>query len=394
MSITTPLLVSLLANTAPTAPEPPRWEELHRHIEARVQADVARAEQHMKLAMEQVREVELQRLPADLFAGFELGRERVVKGAPYCADAVHETIQPLADGNRIVRKQSTRLCRDGEGRTRREVQRTQGDSQGDKLVYFRDPVAKESWVYNPESKAVRRLLGGVGMAWADVDHEAWQRWGREFSQRMREHFKDLPRPPVPPQAPKAPNAPNTPDAPAAPQAKPEPAVVVETDVTVKGAEGEPRRQRDVRVIRLSDLPAGVHMAPLPPMPPMPPMPALAGPGWSWGQFAPRGEAVVTPLPAKEIEGVKVTGERSTWTIEAGKLGNEKPIVISREVWTSPELSLTVYSRDFDPRSGEVVYRLQNIKRGEPDAALMKLPAEAKKPERHERRPAEPARKSS
>ena len=76
----------------------------------------------MKLAMDQVREVELKRLPADLFAGFELGRERVVKGAPYCADAVHETIQPLADGNRIVRKQSTRLCRDGEGRTRREVQ--------------------------------------------------------------------------------------------------------------------------------------------------------------------------------------------------------------------------------------------------------------------------------
>ena len=390
MSITTPLLVSLLANAAPAAPEPPRWEELHRHIEARVQADVARAEQQVKRAMEQVREVELQRLPADLFAGFELGRERVVKGAPYCADATHETIQPLADGNRIVRKQSTRLCRDGEGRTRREVQRTQGAGKGDKLVYFRDPVAKEAWIYNPETKAVRRLLGGGGMAWAQGDHEAWQRWGREFSQRMREQFKDLPRPPQPPQPPKAQ------EAPAAPKA-PEPAVVVETDVMVKGAEDEPRRQRDVRVIRLSDLPAGVHMAPLPPMPPMPPMPALVGQGWSWGHFAPRGEPVVTALPAKEIEGVKVTGERSTWTIEAGKLGNEKPILITREVWTSPELSLTVHSRDFDPRSGEVLYRLHNIQRGEPDAALMRLPADAKKPERterQERRPAEPARKSS
>jgi len=370
MSITTPLLVSLLANAAPAAPEPPRWEELHRHIEARVQADVARAEQQVKRAMEQVREAELQRLPADLFAGFELGRERVVKGAPYCADAVHETIQPLADGNRIVRKQSTRLCRDGEGRTRREVQR--GDEG--KLVYYRDPVAQEAWVYNPETQAVRRLLGGSGMSWAQADHQAdqqaWQRWSREFSQRMREHFKELPRPPQPPKAP------TTPDA-----AQPEPAVVLETDVRVQHADGEPARQREVRVIRLSDLPAGVHMAPLPPLPPMPPMPALVGQGWRWAHFAPRGEPVVTPLPAKEIEGVKVTGERSTWTIEAGKLGNEKPILITREVWTSPELALTVHSRDFDPRSGEVVYRLHNIRRGEPDAALMKLPPGAKKPER-------------
>ena len=42
------------------------------------------------------------------FAAHELGQERVVKGAPYCADATHETIQPLADGNRIYRKQTSR----------------------------------------------------------------------------------------------------------------------------------------------------------------------------------------------------------------------------------------------------------------------------------------------
>jgi hypothetical protein len=42
-------------------------------------------------------------------------------GAPYCADALHESIRPLADGNRIVRTQLTRLCRDGAGRTRQEV---------------------------------------------------------------------------------------------------------------------------------------------------------------------------------------------------------------------------------------------------------------------------------
>jgi hypothetical protein len=69
----------------------------------------------------------------------------------------------------------------------------------------------------------------------------------------------------------------------------------------------------------------------------------------------------------------VNGERSSRTIEPGRLDNEKPIVITREVWTSPELLLTVRSRDADPRSGETHYRLVNLKRGEPEAALMKPP---------------------
>jgi hypothetical protein len=55
-------------------------------------------------------ELELDEASVD-FAQGELGGERVVKGAPYCADAVHESIQTLADGNRIVRQQQTRLCR-------------------------------------------------------------------------------------------------------------------------------------------------------------------------------------------------------------------------------------------------------------------------------------------
>jgi hypothetical protein len=37
--------------------------------------------------------------------------------------------------------------------------------------------------------------------------------------------------------------------------------------------------------------------------------------------------------------------------------------------------LTVLSKDSDPRSGEISYRLEKIRRGEPDAALMKVPAD-------------------
>jgi hypothetical protein len=43
-----------------------------------------------------------------------------VSGAPYSAEAVTEVVQPLADGNRIVRQSKAQLARDGAGRTRRE----------------------------------------------------------------------------------------------------------------------------------------------------------------------------------------------------------------------------------------------------------------------------------
>jgi hypothetical protein len=89
---------------------------------------------------------------ATLGVAGEMAPQRVVKGAPYCADAVHETVQWLADGsggapNRIVRQQNTRLCRDGEGRTRQEVER--GNRR---LVYLHDPVARESWVLTPSAR--------------------------------------------------------------------------------------------------------------------------------------------------------------------------------------------------------------------------------------------------
>lgn len=43
-----------------------------------------------------------------------------VTGAPYSATAVTLIVQPLADGNRIVRESTAQISRDGKGRTRRE----------------------------------------------------------------------------------------------------------------------------------------------------------------------------------------------------------------------------------------------------------------------------------
>jgi len=86
-----------------------------------------------------------------------------------------------------------------------------------------------------------------------------------------------------------------------------------------------------------------------------------------------GQALTAGVETHTIEGVKVNGERTTWTIEAGKVGNEKPIVITRDVWTSPDLMVTMQTRDADPQVGETTYRLTNLKRGEPDASLMRVP---------------------
>jgi hypothetical protein len=304
------------------------------------------------------------------FAAGELGRERVVKGAPYCADAEQESVQPLADGNRIVRKQTTRLCRDGEGRTRQEV-----DRGGRKIVYLRDPRARESWVLDPQRKTARRL----GSAWSghpmpDPDESAW----REYGEKMREWAKDLRErsqrdavavvPPVPPVPPVA----------GIPAAPPVPVVIAEDERQVRDAQGRPEFDWQRQVLRLymphppmPRVPGIVNMPNLPPMlSPLPPGVAMRA-----QLGAPRGPGVATPLGSKEIEGLKVNGERTTWTIEAGKVGNEKPILITRDVWTSPELMLTVLSRDADPRVGETTYRLARVKRGEPDAALMRVPAD-------------------
>ncbi|MFN7694341.1 MAG: hypothetical protein ACK5O3_09900 [Burkholderiales bacterium] len=344
------------------------------------------------------------------FAGRELGGEAVVKGAPYCAMAVHESVQPLLDGNRIVRRHTSQLCRDGEGRTRHEVQR----EGGNKRVYLRDPVAGEGWVLDPERKTARRIAmaaegtqrsRGAELAsaqaerqrdmaerqrdmaqrhrdMAELQRDAADRW-REQSERWREWAQEVAK-----RARDA-SAPGETRVHVSRQAASgaEPGVVIETETRTR-TEGRPEeRQREVRVIRLNDLPALPPMAPMPPAPPMPPMPALAqlaaAPGFSFSlnQADRRGPGVRTALASKDLEGVKVNGERTTWTIEAGKLGNEKPILITREVWRSPELMLVVQSRDADPRSGEVNYRLEKLKRGEPDAALMKVPTDYQQPAR-------------
>lgn len=90
--------------------------------------------------------------------------------------------------------------------------------------------------------------------------------------------------------------------------------------------------------------------------------------------------LTTATPNKEslgtqiMEGVSAQGERQTRTIEAGDIGNDRPIQIVSEHWYSSDLQMDVMTRHSDPRTGEELTRLININRAEPDPSLFQVPA--------------------
>lgn len=84
--------------------------------------------------------------------------------------------------------------------------------------------------------------------------------------------------------------------------------------------------------------------------------------------------VVEELNAETMQGVSVTGTRTTRTIPAGAMGNQNPIVEVSTRYVSPELQLTISSSRTDPRMGVTTMQGSNINRAEPPAALFEIPA--------------------
>ncbi len=95
----------------------------------------------------------------------------VVTGAPYTATGRSETVQTLADGNRIVRSNTTRYFRDSRGRTRTEFVLSavgpialHGSSS---LIVIDDPTTAKRIVLHPEIKTAMempRMQCGVAAA--------------------------------------------------------------------------------------------------------------------------------------------------------------------------------------------------------------------------------------
>jgi hypothetical protein len=220
-----------------------------------------------------------------------------VQGAPYSATITNESIQTLADGNRIVQTSSGTTARDSLGRTRQDatlpVIGNMSAANAPHLVFIQDPVAQTSYTLNLTDKTAMKN----------------------------------PAPPMPPGS-------------------------VSSTFFVQ--------TRDTAA-------AG---APLPPLPPPMALQKVLPPGED-------SQVSTEDLGSQTMEGVLVNGVRTTRTIPAGELGNEKPIVIVTEVWTSPDLKTIISSKRSDPRMGEQTFQLTNLVRGEPDASLFVIPSDFK-----------------
>lgn len=81
------------------------------------------------------------------------------------------------------------------------------------------------------------------------------------------------------------------------------------------------------------------------------------------------------LGTQTLEGLKVTGTRTTITIPAGAEGNEQPMQIVDERWYSPELQTNIKTVHSDPRMGQTVFAVTNVSRTNPDASLFQIPAD-------------------
>lgn len=322
---------------------------------------------------------------------------KLVKGAPFSADIENETVKTLADGNRIVHKNSGSIARDSEGRTRREttINAIGSFSGGEpaKTVTINDPVAGAMFMLEPQNRIARKM-GGVRttaplIRTEGVQIEAPKKINVSPGVLQGNALKKV----------------NPAYSPVAKAAKASGTVQVQITIAEDGRvadasaiSGHPllrdaaldaARQWEFKPVELSGQPvkaqgtltfnfslagednavagqniavAGQNIA-------------VAGRAIPAMQRASAFNTNTESLGKQTMEGVEVEGKRTVTTIPVGAIGNERPIEIVAESWYSPELQTTIMSKRTDPTSGETTYRLTNIRRGDPDASLFQVPSD-------------------
>lgn len=268
--------------------------------------------------------------PGDfIFIASESFGGKVVKGAPYSAEAVTESIQVLGDGNRIVHKFSSSVYRDSEGRTRRE-QTLKGigplgtSNAPLQTIFINDPVAGVTYSLDSRSHTAHKStpfkielapkMGAVG-----TDDE-----GRRFEFKVTQSGTSA-------------------------------------NMVVTAPLGSVPAAPGTRIAVADTEHLGI------------------GTGAGASSYVFRHRSGPNPNEKKEdlgkqvIEGVEAEGTRTTVTIPAGEIGNDRPIEIVSERWYSPELQLVVMTRHSDPRTGETTYKLTNINRAEQVKSLFEVP---------------------
>ena len=235
--------------------------------------------------------------------------------------------QTLEDGTHIVQTMKGNVARDSEGRTRQDAPLPAignlSAANAPHIVFIQDPVGQVSYALDLTNKTAQKMIQG-----------------------------QVPVPAVPPAG-------------------------------VTGAAGVPG-EGPVFAMRLQNGPATAAAgaifinAPAPAAQfPDAPLPMPPPPGMVMMQKLVNDDSsqlTTEDLGSQTMQGVAVTGTRTTRVIPPGQIGNDAAITITNEVWTSPELKTVVYSKRSDPRMGVQTFQLTNITRNEPDPTSFTVPA--------------------
>jgi hypothetical protein len=238
---------------------------------------------------------------------------QAVAGVPYSLDATIESAQTLADGNRIVHQQNVHLYRDSKGRTRRE-----------ETLAAIGPWAASG---NPPTMiTIQDPVSGVSY----------------FLDPQRKIATKIPAPPTGKGVMVSGGmiGGDAGDGPVTASVMGSPPVA---GGFVSASEG-----RHVAVLDFNGGPPGQVVHP-----------------------AEKSES----LGKETIAGLAADGTRTTTTIPANVIGNERPLDIILERWYSADLQIVLRSRQTDPRFGETTYEVTKLDRREPSTSLFEAPSD-------------------
>jgi len=236
---------------------------------------------------------------------------KIVRDKPFSGSEERRTVQVLGDGTRIDKKETDKYYRDNQGRTR--VERDNGQT-----VVITDPLAGVSTEMSAGSKTARKLMvmrsdtmAAAGAAVAQMGHPMIVTMDR-----------------------------------AGP------------DSAVPGKVEKMKAEMEARTVSIA---TGAT--------------ATATIGKSFVQKVDAEKAATEDLGSQIINGVSAQGTRSTITIPAGQIGNDREIKVVSERWFSPDLQMLIRSSNKDPRFGETTYELLNVLQGAQDPTLFQIPAD-------------------
>ncbi len=267
---------------------------------------------------------------------------RTMKNAPYSAEVTSEKIQLLGDGNQISKRTSSLVYRDSIGRTRQESRNEAGTVR---RISISDTANGHRFILDPINKIATKLPNMKDMQEPilRIKSMALER-AKEASERAKAIAKTVHL--------ETRNG-----------NEPQRVEVLEIDGNIK-----------INVVRngVTEITTDEGMRSF--------SEKFSDGGQVLSAFRDRGfasKATTRDLGSRDFDGVRAEGKMTSYTIPAGEIGNRNPITVSTETWFAPDLGITVYSKQSDPRTGDSIYRVGGIKRSEPALSLFSVPTDYK-----------------